>query len=128
MPISDSDPRVFFAAERTLLAWLRTGITIIALGFVVSRFGLFVQLLAAQSQQHFVTARPSLSALLGFSFVIVGTLAIVVAAVQHGRFVATLPQTDLPRGYSRAFALVLSLFVAALGTALAFYLLVEQPG
>ena len=50
MPISDSDPRVFFAAERTLLAWLRTGLTIIALGFVVSRFGLFVRLLVMQSQ------------------------------------------------------------------------------
>lgn len=36
MPISDSDPRVFFAAERTLLAWLRTGLTIIALGFVIA--------------------------------------------------------------------------------------------
>jgi len=50
MPTSESDPRVFFASERTLLAWLRTGLTIIALGFVVSRFGLFVQLLATQSQ------------------------------------------------------------------------------
>ncbi len=36
MPISDSDPRVFFAAERSLLAWLRTGLTIIALGFVIA--------------------------------------------------------------------------------------------
>ncbi|CDI01900.1 conserved hypothetical protein [Candidatus Competibacter denitrificans Run_A_D11] len=32
MLISDSDPRAFFAAERTLLAWLRTGLTIIAIG------------------------------------------------------------------------------------------------
>jgi putative membrane protein len=28
MPIADNDPRVFFAAERTLLAWLRTGLTV----------------------------------------------------------------------------------------------------
>jgi putative membrane protein len=35
MAISVSDPRVFFAAERALLAGLRTGITIIAIGFVV---------------------------------------------------------------------------------------------
>ena len=40
-----SDPRVFFAAERTLLAWVRTGLTIMALGFVVARFGLFLSLL-----------------------------------------------------------------------------------
>jgi len=127
MPISESDPRVFFAAERTLLAWLRTGLTIIALGFVVSRFGLFVQLLAAQSQGASPAARSLLPAALGVAFVIVGTLAIVVAAVQHQRFLATLPQADLPRAYSKAFAIVLSLLVGALGMVLAGYLLVAQP-
>lgn len=65
MPISDSDPRVFFASERTLLAWLRTGITIIALGFVVSRFGLFVQLLTIQSKQSLDSQHFSLSAAIG---------------------------------------------------------------
>src|SRR5437763_15012905 len=86
MPISDSDPRVFFAAERTLLAWLRTGLTIIALGFVVSRFGLFVRLLLMQAQG---SSRASpLSAGLGVAFVVRGTVAIVVAAVQHRPFIA----------------------------------------
>lgn len=125
MPISDSDPRVFFAAERTLLAWLRTGLTIIALGFVVSRFGLFVRLLATQSQGS--SQASPLSAGLGVAFVVVGTLAIVVSAVQHRRFIATLPQSDLPPAYSRTPALVLSFFVAALGVALAGYLLLAQP-
>ncbi|HEU4707865.1 MAG TPA: DUF202 domain-containing protein, partial [Methylophilaceae bacterium] len=44
-----SDPRVFFATERTLLAWIRTGLTVVALGFVVARFGLFLTLLTATS-------------------------------------------------------------------------------
>ena len=127
MPISESDPRVFFAAERTLLAWLRTGLTIIALGFVVSRFGLFVRLLELQTQGSTPAARTSLSAGLGVAFVIVGALAIAVAAIQHRRFVATLPQSDLPPAYSRAFALVLSALVSVLGLALAGYLLVSQP-
>lgn len=127
MPISDSDPRVFFAAERTLLAWLRTGLTIMALGFVVSRFGLFVQLLAAQSRAPVPATHSTLSATLGLAFVIVGTLTIVVAVVQHQRFTATLHQVDLPPAYSRTIALVLSLFVAALGVALAGYLLFALP-
>src|SRR5437868_14756395 len=105
MPISDSDPRVFFAAERTLLAWLRTGLTIIGLGFVVSRFGLFMQLLAAQSQPPSHAPHSALSAALGVAFVIVGALAIFISAVQHRRFVATLLQPDLPPAYSTAFAL-----------------------
>jgi putative membrane protein len=123
MPIPESDPRVFFAAERTLLAWLRTGLTIIALGFVVSRFGLFVRLLATQSPASASASQSSISAALGVAFVIAGSLAILGAAIQHRRFVATLPQADLPQAYSRAFALLLSLVVAALGIALAGYLL-----
>ena len=123
MPIADSDPRVFFAAERTLLAWLRTGLTIIAIGFVVARSGLFAQLLALQSQTPRSGDSLLLSAGLGIAFVVVGSLAILVAAIQHGRFVATLPPSDLPRAYSRSTAMVLSIVVAGLGVALAAYLL-----
>ena len=124
MPMSDSDPRVFFAAERTLLAWLRTGLTIIAIGFVVARFGLFVQLLSLQLQPRPSGTSSSMSAWLGITFVVVGSLAILTAAVQHGRFVATLSPPDLPPAYSRNVAVALSLVVAALGIALAVYLLV----
>ena len=125
MPIAESDPRVFFAAERTLLAWLRTGLTIIALGFVVSRFGLFVQLLASQTQGSSPATHSPLAAGLGIAFVLVGTLTIVFAAVQHMRFIATLPQSDLPRAYSKSLAFVLSLLVGTLGVVLAGYLVCD---
>ena len=35
-----NDPRILFAAERTLLAWVRTGLVMMGFGFVVARFGL----------------------------------------------------------------------------------------
>lgn len=38
---AEHDPRVYFAAERTFLAWIRTGLGLIGIGFAVSRFGLF---------------------------------------------------------------------------------------
>jgi putative membrane protein len=122
MPISDSDPRVFFAAERTLLAWLRTGLTLMGLGFVVARFGLFLRLLASQAAQPPMQHGPAPSALLGIAFVLCGSLTILVASIQHRRFIATLPAQDLPPRYSRSFALMLSLFVASLGVALGAYL------
>ena len=40
---SEPDPRVFFAAERTFLAWIRTGLALMGFGFVVARFGLFLR-------------------------------------------------------------------------------------
>ena len=36
------DPRVFFALERTLLAWMRTEIAILAFAFLIKKFGLDV--------------------------------------------------------------------------------------
>jgi putative membrane protein len=124
--MSASDPRVFFAAERTLLAWLRTGLTIMAIGFVISRFGLFVQLLSAQSGEVLPASRSIISAILGVGFVLTGSLSIIAAAIHHQRFIASLPQIDIPPSYSKKFSLTLSFIVAALGIALAAYLLISQ--
>jgi putative membrane protein len=121
-----SDPRVFFAAERTLLAWLRTGLTVMGLGFVVARFGLFLRLLALQPQAISGQDHSIVSAVLGVLFVIAGAIAILVATAQHQRFVTTLPRSDLPASYSRAFAVVLSTTVGFLGLLLAAYLVVSH--
>lgn len=126
MAISDSDPRILFAAERTLLAWLRTGLAIIAIGFVVARFGLFIHLLAVQVRPSQLNLSSSISAGLGIAFVIVGSMAIFVAALQHRRVISTLNPVDLPPGYSTRFAVILSLVVAALGVMLSAYLLITS--
>ena len=115
------DPRVFFAAERTLLAWLRTGLTVIVVGFVVARFGLFVRLIAHSSAG--ATLESGFSAVLGVLFVLAGAISILVATTQHRRFIATLPARDLPASYSRSFAVVMAGAVGALGVLLAAYLL-----
>jgi putative membrane protein len=47
----------YLAAERTLLAWIRTGLALMGFGFVVARFGLFLQ--EFQTIQHAPMARSS---------------------------------------------------------------------
>jgi len=122
-----SDPRVFFAAERTLLAWLRTGITVMALGFVIARFGLFLRLVALQAQALSPNPHGGLSGVLGIFFVVAGAVVSLAATIQHRRFIATLPPQDVPAAYSSAFAVAFGVFMAALGCALAAYLVVSEP-
>ena len=119
-----SDPRVYFAAERTLLAWIRTGLTIMAFGFVVARFGLFLSLLAAQRAlpTSAVDATPHLSAVVGIALVVLGAAVILFAAYQHRNFVLSLPVSDLPVSINRAFPLVVAAILGVLGLVLALYL------
>jgi len=123
MPISEFDPRVYFAAERTLLAWLRTGLTVMAFGFVIARFGLFLQIVAIQAPGVLHLAQTGASAVLGIVLVAAGTLMIVAAAAQHRRFIATLPTVDRPQYYAGgALILYSSVLLALVGAALTAYL------
>ena len=121
-----SDPRVFFAAERTLLAWVRTGLTIMAFGFVVARFGLFLRMLAA-SQVATEAAAPlhtRLSNVVGIALVLIGTGCMILGAIQHRSYTSTLPPADIPRSHDPRYPILLSVFLAVLGVGLALYLAV----
>jgi len=125
MPTVDPnhDPRVFFAAERTLLAWIRTGLTVIGLGFVVARFGLFLKLMARQGAGAYSSGS---STALGVSFVLLGSAGIAMAVVQFVRFTRTLPATDRPQAYSVGWPVWFASLLAAIGVVLAAYLLIRS--
>lgn len=115
------DPRVFFAAERTLLAWVRTGLTVIALGFVVARFGLFLNLLAVSGGVR--EAPTGASDTLGIILVLAGSTIILGALHNHRQYIGTLPRDDIPKLAIAWLTSFLSLSVAAVGILLAVYLL-----
>lgn len=118
------DPRVYFAAERTLLAWIRSGLAIMGFGFVVAKFGIFLQLSAAQ---RYESEEPQLLSTLfsnsvGITLVLVGAVSIFVASWQHRSFVAALPAQDIPGIPFRQFPWMVAFGLGLLGLALAAYL------
>lgn len=114
-----SDPRIYFAAERTVLAWVRTGLTLMGFGFVVARFGLFLGMIHPEAS----SGHP-MSLFVGVSLVMLGVVTIAMSAVQHKRFVATLPPTDLPPNVAVGFPLFIAWALAVLGLVLAGYLII----
>jgi putative membrane protein len=114
-----NDPRVFFAAERTLLAWNRTSLTLMAFGFVVERFGLFLHMLAPQVPQ---TLERGVSFWVGMGFILLGSAMAILAVIQYRRVLRTLKPIEIPDGYWANMAAFTTLILAGLGIALSAYL------
>ncbi len=92
----ESDPRIFFAAERTLLAWVRSGLAVMALGLVIDKFGLFLSVLIASKSNHY-SSHQDLSHYLGMILIMVGTLIVLGAQYNHHAYLLCLPPEDLPK-------------------------------
>jgi len=122
----NSDPRVFFAAERTLLAWVRSGITVMALGFVVAKFGLFMTLLAnTDTANNHIHQGNDFSNVFGMALVMIGVAITLGAQYNHHLYVKTLPPADVPELAITWLGTLLTLSVALVGGLLTVYLAVS---
>src|SRR5687767_10725276 len=99
-----NDPRVLFAAERTLLAWSRTSAGLIALGFLIDRASLLTP-----------AANTRFGAWVGIGFLFLGVLLSVLSVVQYRRGVASLRPIEIPPSYWVNLAVFTSLAVGLLG-------------
>src|SRR5262245_3630895 len=112
--VPPADPRVYFAAERTLLAWVRTGLAMMGFGFVVARFGLFLREIAAAGgtappRQHVA------SLVVGTGLVVLGVVVNVAAASAHWRTIRRLEQGRTLRFRRLSLGIVVALVLALIG-------------
>jgi inner membrane protein YidH len=119
---AEQDPRVYFAAERTLLAWLRTGLGLIGVGFAVSRFGLFLREVGAR-ESHLPRQATGLSLWSGVAFVTVGVVVNLSAVIRHVRLVRELKTGTWIAGRVSTDAVILGLLLAGIGVGMAVYLI-----
>lgn len=112
------------ANERTFLAWVRTAIAVMAFGFLVAKFNLFLKI-AAQSlaggKRAVAVPGGGFGGAAGIVLILAGTAMVAVAAV---RFVRTGRAIDSPQPAADGARVDLTLagLMVVLGIALVLYL------
>jgi len=114
-----NDPRVLFAAERTLLAWNRTSISLMAFGFVIERFGLFLEVMGKDEIKVF---QRHLSFVVGLCFILLASFLAVYSISQYRLVIRTLRPVEIPAGYNTTIGMVTNGIIGLLGLMLCFYL------
>jgi putative membrane protein len=110
------------AAERTFLAWIRTGLALMGFGFVVARFGLFLQEL--QSIRPGGTNHSyGLSLWFGTALICAGVVVDVYSSVRYSRLIGHMNASGAITQKRSVIAVGIALFLAVVGIAMAIYLI-----
>ena len=111
------------ANERTFLAWVRTAIAMMAFGFVIERFDLFLQVAAPQLVGRQLSAHGQAFAnVAGLAFIAIGVVMIVLAGFRFIRTTKDIDsEEDVPSTGER-FDVALATLIGLLGIALFLYL------
>jgi len=126
MPETTRDPRVYFAAERTFLAWIRTGLALMGFGFVVARFGLFLRELGSTAT-HLPMRSSGFSLWTGTALVMIGVVINLVSTAQHVRTIRALNEGGEVVGHPSTLGMALAFLLVVIGLTISVYLMIVRP-
>ena len=111
------------ANERTFLAWVRTAIAVMAFGFLVEKFDLFLEF-AAPSMAGRTLSLPGqkFGNLAGLTLIILGTAMVGIAAARFVITAKNIDREDLRPGTGSRLDIALAGLLVLLGCALFLYL------
>jgi putative membrane protein len=118
------------ANERTFLAWLRTGIAVIAFGFVVEKFNLFVLTIAstaaidAARRSELERLAGPFSAYEGLALILIGIIIVIIAAARFARTRRLLDDQEMHSVSISHVELVLTAVLALVVAGFSVYLVI----
>jgi putative membrane protein len=112
------DLRILQANERTLLAWIRTGLALMAFGFVIGRIAVWLKM------EHPERGESSVSLGVGIAIVAVGAACQGIGAVRFVRARRAIVD-DKPIVPGATAPVVIAIVVAVAGLGLAGYLAIS---
>lgn len=96
----NKDSREYLANERTFMAWIRTGIAIMAFGFVVAKFSLFIrQLGLVMHSDNLTIIHKGYSSYIGLAILVIGSLIIPVAYYRYKQVNHQISRGDFSESY-----------------------------
>ncbi len=89
-----------------------------AFGFVIERFGLFLQITGREESKIF---HRQLSFFVGESFILLASLLAVYSIVQHKKILRSINVDDIPAGYNLSIGMIANAIIGFLGILLSAY-------
>ena len=99
------------AAERTLMAWIRTALSLIGFGFGIGKLAAYMDAAGLHTRLDV----PHSSLIFGASFIVVGILGLLAAIVQHARILKSLSRPDFAYNAMRPIAMTVAALLMLIG-------------
>lgn len=118
---SDTRLREHLANERTFLAWIRTSIALMGLGFVIVKFGLFLKEIALMLEDLEISISEGFSSVVGTGMVALGVILAFFAYFQYRKVETQINRQSYKS--SSLISVVLTLFIVVSGFLLVVHLI-----